>query len=352
MRYIGNKERLVDNIYSLMVKHNISGKSFFDFFAGTANVGKYFKCKNYQVYSSDLLYLSYVLQKAYIENNNEPDFRELIKILKIREVQLFTCNLNHVILYLNSLEGKSGFIYDNYTPEGTKNLEKPRMFFTGENGQKIDAIRIQIEEWKNNNLISEIEYYILLACLIESVGFFANITGVYSAFHKSWDSRALKPFKLKPIQFYDNGLDNKVYNCDSMELINYIKTDVIYIDPPYNARQYAPNYHLLETIARYDNPQINGISGMRNYETLKSDFCNKSKALENLDNIARICDYKYLILSYNSEGIMKKDDIINILSKYGKVVLETMEYARFKSNSNGLSKIKKNIDEYLFILRK
>ena len=115
MRYIGNKERLVDNIYSLMVKHNISGKSFFDFFAGTANVGKYFKCKNYQVYSSDLLYLSYVLQKAYIENNNEPDFRELIKILKIREVQLFTCNLNHVILYLNSLEGKSGFIYDNYT---------------------------------------------------------------------------------------------------------------------------------------------------------------------------------------------------------------------------------------------
>ena len=81
MRYIGNKENILENIYTILQANNVSGKTFFDFFAGTTNVGRFFKSKNYQVSSSDILYLSYCLQKAYIENNSEPKFEKLLKIL-------------------------------------------------------------------------------------------------------------------------------------------------------------------------------------------------------------------------------------------------------------------------------
>jgi adenine-specific DNA-methyltransferase len=108
---------------------------------------------------------------------------------------------------------------------------------------------------------------------------------------------------------------------------------------------------LLETIALYDNPKIKGITGMRDYKNQKSEFCNKDSALSALDRIAKNSKYKCLILSYNSEGIMPEEDILNTLGKYGKVTLKNIEYLRFKSNSNGDSKHKKTIQEQLFVLQ-
>lgn len=353
MRYIGNKENILDTIYEILQKNNIKGDSFFDFFSGTANVGKYFKEKGYKVYSSDILYLSYCLQKAYIENNVSPSFSKLLpKLPKLDNGFLFNEPLDIVINYLNNIELIEGFIYLNYTPSGTANLERPRTYFIDNNGKKIDSIRTQIEQWKNENLVSESEYFILIACLIETIGFYSNIAGVYAAFQKHWDPRALKPLELKTINFIDNKKKNKVYNSDSMELLDKIDVDILYMDPPYNERQYAPNYHILETIAKYDNPEIKGVTGMRDYKSQKSRFCNPKTALEDLETVAKKAKYKYLVLSYNSEGIMPQNEIINTLSKYGKVTLEQFEYARFKSNNNGLAKTKKTVFEQLYILEK
>ena len=353
MRYIGNKESIIEKIFEILQNNGVGGKSFFDFFSGTANVGKFFKSKGYQVCSSDILYLSYCLQKAYIENNTEPSFEKLFSVLpKINSGNLFSSPLENVVEYLNSLDGVEGFIYKNYTPEGSKDLEKPRMYFIAENGKKIDAIRLKIEIWKSENLLTESEYFILLSCLIETIGFYSNIAGVYAAFHKTWDARALKPFTLRTIQFFDNQKKNIVYNADSMELLDKINVDILYLDPPYNERQYAPNYHVLETIAKYDEPKINGVTGMRDYENQKSRFCNASTALEDLNKIAKFATCKFLVMSYNSEGIMPSEKIIATLEKYGVVKLEQFEYARFKSNNNGLSKTKKTVFEQLYILKK
>lgn len=353
MRYIGNKENILDNIYFYLQKNNIIGNSFFDFFSGTANVGKYFKAKGLQIYSSDILYLSYCLQKAYIENNHEPQFLELLPSLSsVKGNSLFSSPLEKVVNYLNSIPPVEGFIFNNYTPTGTQNLPLPRTYFIDENGKKIDAIRQQIEIWKNDNLISDIEYYILLACLIETIGFYSNIAGVYAAFQKHWDPRALKPLQLRTISFINNNKHNFVYNDDSMNLLGKINVDILYLDPPYNARQYAPNYHLLETIARYDNPKIHGTTGLRDYSSLKSRFCNPATGLEDLDKIASTAKYKFLVLSYNSEGIMPSENIIKTLRKYGTVKLEQFEYARFKSNNNGIAKTKKTVFEQLYILEK
>ncbi|MCL2505326.1 MAG: DNA adenine methylase [Alphaproteobacteria bacterium] len=351
MRFIGNKENLLDRIYFALSQRNIYGKTFFDFFSGTASAAKFFKKQGYRVFSADILYLSYCLQRAYIVNNTEPKFEKLLSAIKFEKQSLFTSALDAVLEFLNNIKPIEGFIYKNYSVGGTIHLSQPRMYLSDDNAKKIDAIRIQIEDWKNNNLITEDEYFILIACLIESVSFFSNVAGVYAAFQKKWDPRALKPFVIKPIELVFNNEQNEAFNVNSMDLIQDIDVDILYLDPPYNERQYAPNYHLIETIAKYDNPVIRGVTGMRDYSNQKSVFCNKDTALQELDKIALIAKYRYLLLSYNTEGIMPQKNIDAILRKYGELEFVEFEYLRFKSNNNGESKTKKHIREQLYVLK-
>ena len=352
MRFIGSKEKLLDRIYNTLISRDIRGKSFFDFFAGTTNVGRYFKKKDYQVFSSDLLYFSYVLQRAYITNNKELSFRKLLKTLDIADNSLFSSPLDRVVLFLDNIEPVKGFVYKNYTPGGTSSLDIPRMYFSDENGQKIDAIRQQLNKWEEAKLINSDEFFVLLACLIETVPFYANISGVYSAFQKKWDPRAVKKIKLRPVQTVVNSKENHSFNKNSVELVGDIDVDILYLDPPYNQRQYAPNYHVLETIAKYDNPVIKGVTGMRDYQDQKSNFCNPRTAIQELAKIANEAKYKTLVLSYNTEGIMPQEEIKTVLGQYGDVELVEFDYARFKSHNNGDSKTKKYIKEQLYILKK
>ena len=137
----------------------------------------------------------------------------------MRCASFFASPLEQVVAYLNTISPVKGFIYKNYTPEGTAALDRPRMYFSSESGKVIDAIRIQIEKWKIEDLITDSEYYILLACLIETVSFYANVDGVYAAFQKKWDPRAVKPLTLRPIEIIENDRDNKVYNANSLDLV-------------------------------------------------------------------------------------------------------------------------------------
>lgn len=351
MRYLGNKENIIARIHSILSDDGVSGTRFFDFFSGTTNVAKYYKRLGYEVNTSDIMYLSYCLQKAYIEANAAPTFTKLLpEIGQAQGGTLFADPLDQVIASLNSLKPVRGFVYSNYTPGGTAGLPKPRMYFSDRNGAMIDAIRQRIEYWNGAGLLTNTEYHTLLACLIESVSFYANVAGIYAAFYKKWDPRAVKPLQLRRIEAIESPRKCHAHYGDSMEIAADIDTDILYLDPPYNERQYMPNYHLLETIARYDSPQIHGVTGMRPYDNEKSEFCNSAKALAALDKVARTASYRFLVLSYNSEGIMPQPDIISTLSAYGSVRLEQFEYARFKSNNNGLARTKKTVFEQLYIL--
>ena len=354
MRFIGNKTKLLVYIDEILKDHHVlEGRRFFDFFSGTASVGRYFKEQGYTVTSSDILYFSYVLQEAYIGNTGEPSFNTLLKTLPpSSHIRLVSTNYELVLDYLNDLEGVEGFIYRNYTEEGTEGSGQKRMFFNAINGKKIDAIRQQIEKWHDNKLINRHEYFVLVATLIESVPFYANISGVYAAFLKDYDPRAKKTLVLRPVDLSSKGPGGKAHNVNSMELLQEIDTDVLYLDPPYNGRQYAPNYHLLETIAKYDNPVIKGVAGIRPYVHQKSEFCNAATAIVALEKIAATAKYKTLVLSYNSEGIMPQDKIMQALGKYGDVKLYEVNYRRFKSNSNGESKHKTHIQEQLYVLKR
>src|SRR5699024_5120750 len=122
----------------------------------------------------------------------------------------------------------------------------------------IDFIREKLDEWKKNIWITEEEYYYLLSSLIESIPYVSNITGTYGAFLKHWDKRALKSLELVPLEVKDNKKKNIAYNQDANELIKELSADIVYIDTPYNTRQYASNYHVLENIATNQHPTLKG----------------------------------------------------------------------------------------------
>ncbi len=343
MNYIGSKYSIVDFIKSSIektLKYNNEERTpsemvFADLFAGTGIVSGSFKELGYSIIANDIQYYSYVVSKHMIENNGNLD----------------NDRCNSLIAQLNDLQGVEGFIYKNYSLGGTKGQEFVRMYFSDENAQKCDAIRIKIEEWKKSDYISENEYYFLLGSLINSIDKYANTASVYGAFLKSLKKSALKPMTLTPLPIIHGKVECKVYNEDISTLIKNVKGDILYLDPPYNTRQYCTNYHLLETIAKYDNPEIYGKTGLREYSAQKSVFCNKSKVAQAFTDLIKNADFKYIFLSYNNEGLMSFDTIEKIMKKYGKYTYEFHEHKRFKADNARDCKADKTV-EYLHCLIK
>ena len=212
------------------------------------------------------------------------------------------------------------------------------MYLTPENAKRIDYIRTTIEKWKKENLIKENEYFYLLATLIEGVPFVSNITGTYGAYLKDWDKRAFKKFEMIRLNVVNNNEENECYREDANELIKKVSGDILYIDPPYNSRQYLPNYHLLETIARYDEPKINGKTGIRTYTEEKSNYCIKSKVYDELEELIKNAKFKHIIMSYNQEGLLKKEEIEQILKKYGDKDTYKLYQIPYKQYENKLTK--------------
>lgn len=342
MRYIGNKTNLLKNI-NQVIKDNCDGneKVFCDLFSGTSSVARFFK-NRYKIISNDILYFSYVLQRATITNNEIPDFEKLKNKLNVENVLDYLETIN-----INRKKYKT-FIYDNYSPND--NCE--RMYLTPENAKRIDYIRTTIEKWKKENLIKENEYFYLLATLIEGVPFVSNITGTYGAYLKDWDKRAFKKFEMIRLNVVNNNEENECYREDANELIKKVSGDILYIDPPYNSRQYLPNYHLLETIARYDEPKINGKTGIRTYTEEKSNYCIKSKVYDELEELIKNAKFKHIIMSYNQEGLLKKEEIEQILKKYGDKDTYKLYQIPYKQYENKLTKKVEKHYEYIFYIKK
>ena len=340
LNYIGSKYSLLDFIEESIIEITGSDtdKVFCDLFAGTGSVGRHFKTLGYKVVANDIQNYSYVINKHYIENHLPLKFNGLLK--EVNGMNKITMNKRgeFVCSYLNKLKGVEGFIYKNYCYEGTKDESIQRNYFTAENSMKCDAIRKQIEKWKKNNFINDNEYYFLLCSLLESFDQYANTTCVYGAFLKKLKRKAQQSFVLKSSPLIRNKKTHNVYNDDINSLITKVKGDIFYLDPPYNHRQYATNYHLLETISKYDNPKIKGVAGLRDYENEKSSYCSRVKACDAFEDLITKADAKYIFLSYNNEGIMKFKDIKRIMSKKGKYGCFKKTYKRYKADNNRVNK--------------
>jgi adenine-specific DNA-methyltransferase len=249
---------------------------------------------------------------------------------------------------LNSLEGtEDGFIYRNYCAGSGSG----RQYFSDYNGRKIDAIRQQIENWKETAAISDDMYYYLLSSLLESADKHANTASVYGAFLKSLKATALKTIKLDGAEYSINENSHDVYCRDANELIKDIEGDILYLDPPYNARQYGANYHLLNTIAEYKPFTPKGKTGLRDY--VRSPYCTVRSVSASFDSLIKDANFKYIILSYNNEGLMSLEDIRRIMTHYGHYDIVSREYQRFRADKEeNRHHTASRTTEYLHILEK
>ncbi len=343
MNYIGSKLSLLEFLeksINKVVDRNCD--TFCDLFAGTGIVGRYFKKKGYKIIANDIQYYSYVLNRHYIGNHKELNFAKLTKeipglnSISVENRKNFVCN------YLSDLKGVKGFIYKNYCFGGSKNQKEPRRYFSDENGMRCDAIRQKIENWKEQNLISDDEYYFLITSLIESIDKYANTASVYGAFLKKIKKTAQNNLILKPAELMISDQDHQVFNSDINAVVEKVSGDILYLDPPYNHRQYATNYHLLETIAKYDNPKIYGKTGLRDYSNQKSLYCSKAQVKKAFKDLILKAKAKYIFLSYNNEGLMTLEDIKEIMSLRGKYGYFNKEYNRFKADKSESRSYKAN----------
>ncbi len=343
MRYYGCKTKLLDYIEEVVSSLNLGQRAtFFDIFSGTSAVGVHFKQLGYTVYSNDFLEFAHAIANCYIETNLKPRFTKLER--KISSVH----NSDDVIKHLNNLKGKIGFITKNYSPYKTNK----RQYLSTENAKKVDSIRECINTWKTEKLITNSEYYFILTALIESINLVSNVTGTYAAYLKNWDPRAFNKITLTPPTIIQSKSKNIAIKSDANDIVGKYNVDVLYLDPPYNSRQFASNYFLLELVAEgwFDKkPKIYGLTGMRPYDHQKSRYSRKadaSKALADLVNKARA---KYIILSYNDEGIIPINEIEKILSTRGKVKKITKNHKRYRAiNQDGSNVVTK---ELLFLVK-
>lgn len=314
-RYLGNKYKLLGFIEDIISEKCKNIKSFCDIFAGTGVAGERFNNGEIKVISNDLLNTNYVCLKAFLGTRN-----------------IIEKNIIEKINHLNHLKTND----DNYFSKhfgGT--------YFSIENAKKIGKIREEIEKISE----SEDENNILVCSLLYAVDKVANTVGHYDAFRKKLDSVQHLKLLIPDIDYSHNS-QNEIFNEDSNSLIRKISCDVLYIDPPYNSRQYCDAYHLLENLSEWKKPKVEGVAKKMDRSHIKSTYCLKS-ATQAFEDLIRNANCKHILLSYNNTGNskdgrsnarMKDDDIIRILKNKGEIEIFEKDYKAFttgKSNGDG-----------------
>ncbi len=341
MRYIGNKAKLLNEITKLLEAKGLNkeGLVFCDAFSGTATVGNHFN-DFYKIIANDILDLSYQYSTGLLLYKNT----NFIK-LGFDPFDYFNNYDTHNYL--------TGFCYNNFSPNGNC------QYFSDENAKKIDFIRDSIDKWYNEDKITKDEKSYLIACLLEAISKVSNVAGVYSAFLKKWDSRALKDMIFLPITVKTTRFQNETYCCDAIELISKTRGDILYLDPPYTPTQYNSQYHVLETITRNDFPKTHGVGKHRENDRM-SKWCKKGNVEFEFERIIKEANYKHIVFSYSDKGIMSPQFIEAVLKRYGKA--ETYEFrkisfVKYKSTRavnkeivNGTKKAEHY--EYLFYIEK
>ena len=313
-RYIGNKAKLTGFIKKVVYEKCENVRVFCDLFAGTGSVSQAFNNSNTVIKSNDHLLCNYYALQTFLSYSHISE----IKIAK-------------KINYLNGLK-----------PD-LKNYFSTRYggtYFTNENARKIGTVRDEIER-----ISTGWEKAVLVTSLIYAIDRVANTVGHYDAYRRTLDNIA--PIKLKVPQL-ENPLvnqNNVITHKDANKLASEVKSDVLYLDPPYNSRQYCDAYHLLENVATWKKPKTFGKAHKMNRSELKSRYCQKNAA-EALNELVTCARCKYIILSYNNTGNVlnvrsnariNDEEIIKILSKRGVVKVYEYPYKLFSSGKSSSS---------------
>jgi len=326
-RYIGSKHKLIEWIFSIIQKE-CNGNSFADIFAGTGVIAavatKHFK----RVTLNDFLHSNYAVYRAFF-GDEEWDKNKIDSIIK---------SYNNI--YSNDLD-------ENYF---SKNFGGK--FFSNNSAKIIGFVRENIEENKNN--LTGREYYILIVALLFTADKIANTVGHFDAyFKKEFINDRFFMKSIDPIKVVDT---NKIsiFQEDTNDLAKKIKTDIVYIDPPYNSRQYSRFYHVLETLTKWDRPKLYGVALKPDPENM-SDYCRNNAKYKFADLVKNL-NAKYLVVSYNNTYDSKSNssrnkitlqEIEKILKDKGKTKIFEKNYRHFNAGNTNFN----NHKEYLFVTK-
>jgi adenine-specific DNA-methyltransferase len=350
MRYIGNKTRLLGFIRSVLRRRGIQPGTAVDPFSGTASVASALKRLGFRVVASDLMEYAFVFGSAYVAPSGMPSFAGLNGMGGRRTT------LRSVVAHLNALPSNPSFIHDHFTPGGAEGRAHGRMYFSPENAARIDAIRATIEYWRREGRVDDAGYYILLAALIEAADRVANTTGVYASFVKSWQPNARRPLELRDVRPV-SGAGSRAIRGDAFDVMRDLDPfDVLYLDPPYNSRQYVGYYHIPELLAGgwFDSaPGLRGKTGLLADKDKRSAWSRRGKCEDALEALVASARCRRIVMSYNSEGIIPEAAIERIFKAYGRVSTferYTRRYKRYRSDADSVKRRYSGdaVSEYLY----
>lgn len=350
-RYIGSKSKIIDIITGKISKLVPKNSTVCDLMTGTGTVAIELANQGFNVIANDLMTYSYHHAITGLKFDAEPTFSLAGTLFQTEQLTVSNTPYQAVIDYLNESPVEKGYFWREFSVEGKPNhTEKPRNYFTPENAMKIDGIRKRIEYLLANHFINNQEYSLLLHSLIMAANDVANIAGTYGHYMSKTVKRAEAPITLEceDIIIRSNSSAHIVKQGYAEQVSSEITCDLCYIDPPYMKRQYAANYHILETLARGDEPEAIGVSGLRPWRDQYSNFCTKTKIRDSFRKIIGSINCNKFLISYSEDGLLSVKDFKELLEPLGELTIETFEHKRFKSNN---SKLNNTLAEYLILLR-
>jgi adenine-specific DNA-methyltransferase len=248
---------------------------------------------------------------------------------------------------LNTAAPVGGFFWREYSPASAGG----RMYFTEDNARKIDAARQLINRWETEATISHEERELLVADLISAAGRVANIAGTYGCFLTHWSSAARRPFLIDVRELRAERVEHQIFCRDVID-VPIAADDVAYFDPPYTKRQYAAYYHINETLAHGDEPEVTGKTGLRPWQDKASDYCYKVRALKALTDLITNTPARRTLLSYSSEGHVALHDLETALGPLGDLTIHELgPIGRYRPN-RAASGAGDQVVEYVVELRK
>lgn len=331
IEFLGHKQSLLDFLLEhIQQRTDHKMLCIADLFCGTGAVSAALKARGHRVIANDALECCVSFAGAALLNNGAPRFSRLFRdVIGDQSASGQTHRYEAVLSQLNELKPVRGFFWKNYSPASERFSGTRRMYFTEDNAARIDAVRSRLSEWQPH--LTKGEYYLLLSDLLRAANSVSNTAGTYGCYLKHWKQKALSRIVLRPSNVVESKQTHRVHCADANELVGRLECDVIYADPPYTKRQYSAYYHILETLAVGDEPDLEGSTGLPPWKLKASDYCYRSRAPHALDALVKRAKCKDFFLSYNEDGQIPHDVVLDVLSSYGDVTVFETTYRRYKS---------------------
>lgn len=328
-----------------------------DLMCGTSAVSASLREQGYSVIANDLMTYSYHHARVSLLFTKNPRFEKAQDF--VREFypdvsdELFPCTeYERMLKALQRVPAEKGYFWREFSSEGRpQHTDSPRNYYSPENARKIDGMRKCLVKLRKTRQVTDLEHSLLLHDMIMGANDVANIAGTYGHFMASISGRAKDPLRLAPTQLLilsDTGR-HQVMQGYAEEVARRIKCDLCYIDPPYMKRQYAANYHILETLAREDDPDAIGVSGLRSWRDQYSNFCTKTRIRDSFRKIFSDMKCEHFLVSYSEDGLLTLGELEKLLAEFGRVETKAFANKRFKSNNSDLAP---KLTEYLIHLKR